>query len=168
MTSLMTTEKNWHQILHTQEVSPSISLSFSPSLSQSLCLCGLKCEDLWHFLIFAVTLSCLLRAEAVRCVCVFGRNLSKAYYVLLADSGLVSLLFWIQHELSARDPRLHLFRPEKQLPLNDCRCFQPTQAGETSAKPSLHIYNSASRCNGGKYRTITDFNCHCCFSVISK
>lgn len=161
MTSLMTTEKNWHRILHTQEVSLSFSLPPTPPPLWSL---------VWRYMtfpIFTITLSCLLRAKAIRFVCIC-MNLSKAYYVLLAESGPVSLLLCIQHELSACDPLLHLLKPEKQLPLNDCRCFQPTQTGETSVKPSPHIYNAASRCNGGRYHTITDFNCHCCFGVISK
>lgn len=157
MTSLMTTEKNWHRILHTQE------------LSLSLFLWSLVWEDV-TFPIFAISWFCLLCAKAILiCVHLCGIwTLLKAHYVLLAESGLVSLLLWIQHELSACDPLLHSLKPGKQLPLNDCRCFQPTQTGETSAKPSPRIYNSASRSNRGKYHTIADFNCYCCFSVISK
>lgn len=44
----------------------------------------------------------------------------------------------------------------------------PAQTEETSVKPSPHIYNYTSHCNEGKYHTITDFKCYCCYSVISK
>lgn len=106
-------------------------------------------------------------------VCVFSAP-ADVLSVIGRVPVLTALLLWNRYKSSARrsstvSARKKKKKKVKQLPVSECECVRAkSNWRKPQWKLSSHIYSSTCQCNEGKYHTITDFKCHCCYSVISK